>query len=103
MRKLVRVSSILIFYGSEIPFANSNRNNHIDSGIINAMFERILNTFTVLFLDLIPNIKDTINPTSIKIYKKMGIHRLIFGNIRPLKTKKTSSATKNNTKVKIIV
>lgn len=66
------------------------------------MFERILNAFTVLFLDLIPNINDTINPISIKIYKNIGIHRLIFGNIRPLNTKKTTNATINKTKDKII-
>jgi len=98
----LRVSLIFIFYGSDIPFANSNRNTHIDNGIINAIFERILNIFTVLFLDLTPIINDTIKPMSIKIYRRMGIHRLIFGNTRPLKMKKTNSETKNKTKVKII-
>lgn len=63
------------------------------------MFERILNTFTVIFLDLIPKINDTINPMSIKTYKKIGIHRFIFGD---LNTKKINNATKNKTKVKMI-
>ena len=87
------------FYGSEIPFANSNRYIIIDKGIINAIFERMLNTFTVIFLDLIPKIIDTINPRSIKTYKKIRIHRFIFGD---LNTKKIINALKNNTKVKII-
>jgi hypothetical protein len=56
------------------------------------MFERILNTFTVIFLDLTPKINDTINPMSIKTYKKIGIHRFIFGD---LNTKKINNATKN--------
>jgi len=88
-----------LIYGPEIPFANSNRNINIDNGIINVMFERILNTFTVIFLDLTPKINDTINPMSIKTYKKIGIHRLIFGD---LNTKKINNATKNKTKVKMI-
>lgn len=88
-----------MIYGPEIPFANSNRNINIDNGIINVMFERILNTFTVIFLDLTPKINDTINPMSIKTYKKIGIHRLIFGD---LNTKKINNATKNKTKVKMI-
>lgn len=66
IKEALRVSLILILYGSEIPFANSNRNINIDNGIINVMFERILNTFTVIFLDLTPKINDTINPMSIK-------------------------------------
>lgn len=89
----------LILYGPEIPFANINRNINIDNGIINVMFERILNTFTVIFFDLTPKINDTINPMSIKIYMKIGIHRFIFGN---LNTKKINNATKNKTKVKMI-
>lgn len=88
-----------MIYGPEIPFANSNRNINIDNGIINVIFERILNTFTVIFLDLIPKINDTINPMSIKTYKKIGIHRFIFGD---LTTKKINNATKNKIKVKMI-
>lgn len=95
----ITTSLILILYGSEIPFANSNRYINIDNGIINVMFERILNTFTVIFLDLTPKINDTINPMSIKTYKKIGIHKFIFGD---LNTKKINNATKNKTKVKMI-
>lgn len=71
----------------------------IDNGIINAMFERILNTFTVIFLDLTPKINETINPMSIKTYMEIGIHRFILGD---LNTKKVNTATKNKIKVKMI-
>lgn len=91
----------IIFYGLEIPFANSKSNNHIDSGNINAIFDRILKTFIILFLDLTPRIIDIINPMSIKIYKKIGIHRLISGKFLPLNTKITKSAIKDITKVKM--
>ncbi|KMY45444.1 hypothetical protein AC622_15435 [Bacillus sp. FJAT-27916] len=68
----------------------------MDNGIINAIFERMQNTFTALILDLAPKINDTINPMSIKIYKKMRFHRFKFGERY---TKKINNAIKNNTKV----
>lgn len=71
----------------------------MDNGIIKAMFERILNTFTVIFLDLTPKINETINPMFIKTYREIGIHRFILGD---LKTKKVNTATKNKIKVKMI-
>ena len=65
-------------YGSEIPFASINRNNQMDNGIIRAIFERILNIFTMLLGDLIPKIMAITNPISIKKYSEIGIHKLMF-------------------------
>lgn len=60
------------------------------------MFKKILNTCTIIFLDLFPNINDTINPMFIKIYNKIGIRRFILEGLN------TNNATKNKTKVKMI-
>ena len=72
------ISSVSYCYGSERPFASSNRYNQMDKGIIRAIFERILNIFTVLLGDLIPKIMAITNPISIKKYSEIGIHKLMF-------------------------
>lgn len=72
----------------------------MDIAITNIEFDRIMNIFTAIFLDLAPKINATIKPISIKKYMLMGIHRLIFGNNRPMN--KTNKEKMNNTIVRMI-
>lgn len=62
----------------------------------------ILNILTFIFLDLTPKIKETMKPTSINAFKQIGSHSPILANTPSLPIKKTISATKNKTSVKII-